>query len=76
MECLGFKFTDLDFKFNKGYVELLVSHKKVSTPSDPERCRGFLDALRNGPKDAIESAKKQMGDKTPLEFLTQARDQV
>jgi len=50
MECLGFKFAEFDVIFKKGFVELNTSYKKVEEPSDPEVCRGFLDALRQGPQ--------------------------
>lgn len=49
MECLGFKLSKATIDFRKGYLELGCGYKMVSEPRDPEVCRNFLDALRNGP---------------------------
>lgn len=53
MECLGFRFADFDVFFRKGYFEVAFSYEKVTEPSQPERCTAFLEALRQGPKTAM-----------------------
>jgi hypothetical protein len=73
LECLGFRFADFDIFFRKGYTELAFSYQKVTEPSDPERCRGFLEALQRGPKNAIDSANQYLGDKSPREFLEEKK---
>lgn len=73
MECLGFKFDSFDIFFSKGYVEVAFSYEKVTEPSDPERCEGFLDALRKGPKNAINSANEILGGQSPKEFLEEKK---
>jgi len=45
VECLGFQLADLDINFRKGYLELSCSYTDVDTPSNPEICDKFLDAL-------------------------------
>ena len=74
MECLGFKFADFDVLFRKGYAELSFSYQKVDTPSDEELCEGFIDALRNGPQKAMDTASDYFGGRSPQELLDESKD--
>ena len=76
MECLGFKFADFDVLFRKGYSELSFSYQKVDEPSDPERCEGFIDALRSGPQTAMNTANSYLGGKTPQELLESGKEML
>lgn len=53
MECLGFKLSDADIKFKKGFLEISCGYKLVDKPSNPGICDEFIRALREGPKDAL-----------------------
>lgn len=50
LECLGFKLSNADIKFKKGYLEMDCGYKLIDTPSNPAICEQFIDALREGPK--------------------------
>ena len=67
VECLGFKFSQITVDFKKGFMEIGCGFKMVREPSDPKLCQTFVDALRNGPKDLIDSAETIM--KNPQGFL-------
>ena len=54
MECLGFKLSDADIKFKKGYLEMSCGYKLIDEPSQPAICEEFIRALREGPKEALE----------------------
>ena len=54
MECLGFKLSDADIKFKRGYLELSCGYKLVNKPIDESICEEFINALREGPKQALE----------------------
>lgn len=50
LECLGFKLSDFNVEFKKGYAEVGINWKKVDHPSDPKICEDFIEAMRKGPK--------------------------
>ena len=54
MECLGFKLSNADIKFKKGYLEMSCGYKLIDEPSDPDICEKFIRSLREGPKEALE----------------------
>lgn len=56
IECLGFKLTDVTLDFKKGFMEMGCGYKVVDTPSDPDVCDKFMDALRNGPSEMMNMA--------------------
>ena len=57
MECLGFKLSDADIKFKRGYLELSCGYKLIDKPSNPQVCDEFITALREGPKQALEQGQ-------------------
>merc|ERR1712127_269346 len=67
VECLGFKLSDLNVSFKKGYMEVGCGYKPVKSPIDPATCESFMDALRNGPSEIMDMADKLV--KNPEEFL-------
>lgn len=69
VECLGFKLTDLNVGFKKGYMEIGCGYKTVDVPSDPKTCESFMNALRNGPSEIMDMADKFV--KNPEEFLSE-----
>ena len=50
LECLGFRLSDADIKFKKGYLEMSCGYKTVDKPIDEKICETFIEALREGPK--------------------------
>lgn len=54
VECLGFKLSNADIKFKKGYLEMSCGYKLVDKPINEEICDEFIRALREGPKQALE----------------------
>jgi len=57
VECLGFKLSDADIKFKKGFLEMSCGYRLVDKPSQPEVCDEFIRALREGPKEAMKEAE-------------------
>jgi hypothetical protein len=49
LDCLGFRLTEINVDFKKGYGELNYGYENVSNPRDPKKCEEFMNALRNGP---------------------------
>jgi hypothetical protein len=69
LSCLGIKLADLNVLFRKGYCEVSVDYKKVSKPEDPEVCQRFMDAMKKGPKAAMDKASESLGGKNISDFL-------
>lgn len=56
LSCLGIKLADLNVLFRKGYCEVSVDYKNVKKPEDPAICEKFMDAMKKGPKAAMDKA--------------------
>jgi hypothetical protein len=68
VECLGIRFSDLDLRFRKGFMEVSIDYQPVDA-MDGEACDKFMEALRNGPKQIMDSAEDLMGGKSLPEFM-------
>lgn len=73
LDCIGFRPSDLDFNFKKGYVELTCGYQKVDKPRDEELCKGFLEAMTEGPKAAKENIDSLFGGQSAQEFIESKR---
>lgn len=76
VECLGISLSDLNLNFRKGYFEATCGYKKVDTPRDPEVCEGFLEALREGPKNAQGKMDEFLGGKSIKEAVEEKTKQI
>ena len=48
----------------------------MDEPSDPSRCEAFIDALKNGPQAAMNTANDYLGGKSPQELLEGGKEMI
>ena len=78
LECLGFGLGDVGLNFRKGFMEVTFGYHFVDEPSDPDICRGFFDAIRNGPKSVLDQAGDVLSEAAanPAQFLEKKKREL